>query len=675
MLDELTLAVRGILDSHKRDHPKEYYETLEKVVSNDYDGLEPIHKYCKATLLSYMGASKNNPTDLEEAAIILDNLAKDHDDVQMNYVIALNHYFAERYSESQDALNKVKQEYQLSDVDRELSRNLNRQIQEMRSEVAALENKPKRSYILNYENNKTLEKALQQEDSEVILLVDQIKHLKKIKRNFGDQIYTVETEKDIHETYDPSKKLRVVLKHNNNGIASKGINMGIRKARQKDRNNIYEFGEEARSLAEHISSQPQLSRLFPEKRHIAYFCTTKDNTHGVPVVMNNIASRLEKNRNFDVSYIINDFDGQNIHFTHNNKEHNFSNREEFTRFLEDNDIRIDILHSHTWHLSDYYKPFHTDRDQMDLPTFLKRLGNPKLVYTNHANPTEDLRRMKETKANYLVLSEREKEEFLHAHLLDYVSWQKGGWVPTTILAKRQMMELSDLVTFVSETQRQEEKEMIPHLDIDGKSKVVMNGTDIGDSKDLNPERLRQSLGLEGQKVLLYAGRMDEEKGIYDFAQAANLLQRENVSLVYLGNASSDTQSKIKSLAPDSNIVFPGRIADRNELASYYSLADLVVQPTWGECFNQVIAEALAVGTPGVVTDFSGPEEVYVKTGAALGSKVRDPEDLSIKIEEMLSNPSLYEEIAAKGKQLVDKKLNAKSMYQNYLRLYSKVLNH
>ncbi len=431
-----------------------------------------------------------------------------------------------------------------------------------------------------------------------------------------------------------------------------------------------------REYADLFDRLMQIEEEESDARHISFVCNTLENTHGVPIVMKNIADYLKKNTNLEVSFIGNHFDNNVITYVDaDDREWKFRDREEFTTWLNDNDVKIDVLHSHTWHLSDYYLPFHSDRDEMDLPTFLEELGRPKLIYTDHANPTFDLDRISELHGlHYLGLSQEEKERFLRDNLLDYhdlQQWQMG-WEATSILSKRQMMQLADEITYVSATQRNEEKNMIPGINFESKEKVIMNGIDLGKYVDeslyRDANKLRQRMQLHDLDVILYAGRMDEEKGIYDLAEAVNIMNKDSpVALIYLGD-STDVQNEILRTTPSA--IFPGRIEDRRELAAFYAMADVVAQPTWGECFNQVMAEALMVGTPGVVSDYSATGEIYVRNGAALGCHRNNPEDLADKLDLILSDEALYERYRKNGKEFVERNLTQDIMCKKYLELYS-----
>lgn len=722
VLDEL---IKPVLEELVLDRARFFAETqlvllsdlmnrpITQVLDEDFNSLSSQEKYAKAMFLLSDYAYSKNKTKLEEATIILDHLSADGEEAQSVYTaLAFTQVLDHRYLEADSALRKVKDNFR--DAERKESLlgctyHLETLIEEGKEELArkkdGLNFKPKESYVILYEDNAAdVEKLLHDfDDSEVVLVLDNINHLQTIKDRFADSLYTIEAESKVYETFSPStsSRLRVVLKNSNNGITEKGQEFGKAQANQGDQTKIYlversddpDLEEITFSDENALADEPTRIIEPAEKIHLAFVCTTKENTHGVPVVMNNIADQLKQDPRYEVSYITNCFEDQEIKYTNpEGQEFTFKNRKEFLKFVQQKGIKIDIVHTHTWHLSDHYKPFHTERDNLNLEDFLIGLGSPRLIYTDHSNPTEDLRRIRERHGiEYGQLSPKDKVNFLFDHNLERYSLQKWekGWEATSILSRWQLMELADAVTFVSATQMKEEDELvIPRNGYHDKVKVIFNGVDMGKYRtpkiDGLVRSLHQELGVNGkERVILYAGRLDEEKGIYDLAQAAELLQSqtgENITVIYQSGSNPNDEATIRarerivSLSPNVKSLFPGSIGkdQREKMAAMYAFADVVAQPTYGECFNQIAAEALAMGTPVVVSDFSAPGEIYVDSGAAFGCRVQDPEDLAEKLHSALFDRERTQRTLAVGERLVAERLNVEAMGREYSHLYQEL---
>ena len=374
--------------------------------------------------------------------------------------------------------------------------------------------------------------------------------------------------------------------------------------------------------------------------------------------MTNIVRYLS-GETFAFSYIVNDFDTKQIkYFDETGTMRDFQDRAAFLNFIQRQGIRFDVLHFHSWHYSDHYKPFKTERDEIGVEVFIEQLGKPKVIYTDHWNPTEDLRRIYDHHGiDYVSLSDEDKEAFLQTHGLGNfgLKYWKRGWDATSILGKRQMMRIADRVTHVSAAQRAEEATFIlPNYKTDGKHVVVWNGTDMIPYRNLPyvRERAESLRRKRNGKSVLYVGRAEKEKGIFDLAIAAAKLHviGAPVSLVFVGSFDKSLRTRLDMTSGQKN-VYLGRIDDRAELAAQYIAADLIAQPTWGECFNQVVSEGLAVGTPSVVSDISGPREVYVANGIAIGHQPQAPISLAHGIKRGLNDGTFAVKSPKKGSGL------------------------
>lgn len=142
--------------------------------------------------------------------------------------------------------------------------------------------------------------------------------------------------------------------------------------------------------------------------------------------------------------------------------------------------------------------------------------------------------------------------------------------------------------------------------------VINNGVDTGVFRARGSEQLGQisdSLGVSGKKVLLgVASSWSRQKGLQDFISLSERLDPDYV-IILVGLK----REQISQL-PD-NIVGVERTESVIQLADLYSIADVFVNPTYGDTFPTTNIEALACGTP-VVTYCTGgsPEAVTPDTG-------------------------------------------------------------
>lgn len=141
-----------------------------------------------------------------------------------------------------------------------------------------------------------------------------------------------------------------------------------------------------------------------------------------------------------------------------------------------------------------------------------------------------------------------------------------------------------------------------------KEKVVNYGT----ASPPDPEAARENFfeafpHLRGKRFFLFLGRLHEKKGcdllIEAFAQLANSSQISNY-LVMAGPCSNDAYlRRLRELAAGAgdSIIFPGMLTGAVKWGAL-SAADAFVLPSHQENFGIAVAEALACGTPVLISN-------------------------------------------------------------------------
>jgi len=130
------------------------------------------------------------------------------------------------------------------------------------------------------------------------------------------------------------------------------------------------------------------------------------------------------------------------------------------------------------------------------------------------------------------------------------------------------------------------------------------------------EQNRRELGLPA-RFFLFSGRLVREKGVFDLLGAYGRLKnplREQVGLVYVGEgaAREELEQQAAAISPGS-IRFAGFV-QRDELARYYALADMLILPTYSDPWGLVVNEAMACGLPIIVSRVAGCAADLVKNG-------------------------------------------------------------
>ena len=172
--------------------------------------------------------------------------------------------------------------------------------------------------------------------------------------------------------------------------------------------------------------------------------------------------------------------------------------------------------------------------------------------------------------------------------------------------------------------------------------------------------LRTKMGLTDKKVILcVASGWSKEKGLDTVLEIAQRLD-EGERILLVGNISADVSLSEKIIhVPATNSV--------DELVSYYSMADVFVQPSLEETFGKVSAEALACGTPVVCFDSTAnPELVGEGCGAVVN--VGDIDNMLCEIRTLFKRPSCSNNCISFAVLNFEKEKNL----LNYLCLFKKI---
>lgn len=172
------------------------------------------------------------------------------------------------------------------------------------------------------------------------------------------------------------------------------------------------------------------------------------------------------------------------------------------------------------------------------------------------------------------------------------------------------------------------------------------------------QAVRQRLGFEG-KVVLALGRLARNKG-YDLLIEAFALvaMREPEAVLHLAVGGSalnpneerilgELKAQVGALGLVDRVRFDGFVAD-DDLADYYRAADVFVLSSRYEPFGMTAIEAMACGTPTVITTHGGLFRAVTFGRHALYADSFDKEDLGISIVKVLRHPRLSTRLARMG---------------------------
>jgi glycosyltransferase involved in cell wall biosynthesis len=201
--------------------------------------------------------------------------------------------------------------------------------------------------------------------------------------------------------------------------------------------------------------------------------------------------------------------------------------------------------------------------------------------------------------------------------------------------------------------------------------IIPNGIDPEDFKDNKEDEFRAKYGLDGVPFILFMGRLNAVKGpdllLRAFCNVRELLAPYH--LVFAG-PDEDMSTELRAILAQYNagdrVHFLGYVGGVDKSRAYYA-ADLLVIPSRREAMSIVVLEAGITGTPVLMTDQCGFNEV-AETG---GGIVVPPSigGLEKGLVDMLSNRVNLKMKGQNLKAFVSKHFLWDSIIHKYVQLY------
>jgi glycosyltransferase involved in cell wall biosynthesis len=211
-------------------------------------------------------------------------------------------------------------------------------------------------------------------------------------------------------------------------------------------------------------------------------------------------------------------------------------------------------------------------------------------------------------------------------------------------------------------------------------KIVIRRNGVEIPKAL-PERgkFRAAAGIpEHAKLILYLGRLSEKKSpdvlLQAFASICKAASSAELRLVFAGPDEGGTKEKLQQMARALGIASWVQVRDAvygEEKWSAYRDADVFVLPSQNENFGNTAGEAIAAGTPVVVTDRCGVAPLLADVAGLVVP--HDTKGIAAALVRVLWEPGLHARLTA-GCKKVAARLDWEEPAQEMENLYERLVN-
>ena len=181
----------------------------------------------------------------------------------------------------------------------------------------------------------------------------------------------------------------------------------------------------------------------------------------------------------------------------------------------------------------------------------------------------------------------------------------------------------------------------------------------GSGVDLSRFRPALRVAHNGPLRFLYAGRMLEDKGLYELIDAVRSINAAGVECVLWLSGFADVENV--SSIPEAQLAAWGRepgvewLGPSDAMETVYSQVDCVVLPSYREGMPRSLLEAGAMALPVVATDVPGCRNIVVDGQTGLLCQVKSSQSLQQSMQRMLAMTDTERAtMGEKGRALVSK---------------------
>ncbi len=205
-----------------------------------------------------------------------------------------------------------------------------------------------------------------------------------------------------------------------------------------------------------------------------------------------------------------------------------------------------------------------------------------------------------------------------------------------------------------------------------RSGIVFKGTETAIRlSDGNRERLKRSLGIESEDVVVgMVAKLEERKAYKYFIEAAAELVRHKNNLKFLIVGHGDEKERLKIMVKDKHledhIIITGY---RTDVAKVISIFDIAVLTSLWEGLPEVLVQAATLSKPVVTFDVDDAREVVHDSLNVVILSIKDVEELVTKIRLLLDDEVLKSRMGIASEDIVDRSCSVENMVKRTWQVY------
>jgi len=213
----------------------------------------------------------------------------------------------------------------------------------------------------------------------------------------------------------------------------------------------------------------------------------------------------------------------------------------------------------------------------------------------------------------------------------------------------------DAVTVNSSVTKKAVLELTP--DLKELHRIPMGVTEQKCNSDVESEKIRKKFKKGAGPLLIFIGRLVEEKGVRDLIKAVKLLKEKlpDVSCLLIGEGQDRKifENLVKDSGLSDTIFFSGWI-EPEKISEYLEATDIFVGPSrhaqngWIEAQGLAFIEAMMAKVPVVATRTGGIIDSVKHEETGLLVNERAPDEIASAVQRLINESGLYDKLKMNG---------------------------
>ena len=211
-----------------------------------------------------------------------------------------------------------------------------------------------------------------------------------------------------------------------------------------------------------------------------------------------------------------------------------------------------------------------------------------------------------------------------------------------------------------------------------KINVIPNGVNLNKfSGVVRDYDFRRQYAMDNEKIILYVGRLVYEKGVQHLigAMPKILANYHDAKLVICGRGGmlDELRQEAHNLGIDNKVYFAG-YCDTKKVQKMYKCADVAVFPSTYEPFGIVALEGMLSGTPTVVSDVGGLNEIVDHGINGMKSYAGNSNSIADSVLSLLFDAKLCDTVSKNAIKKVKEQYNWNKIAQDTHYVYEQAIS-